>query len=171
MHGGSHKESAGSTLHLSHEQLVQAFRGLINQKEQAFGKAGVHFLPEEIVSVKLFQQTKAGSENNDREISKEKDQFFSRLKVAWDSLTYERIKTVRRRTEWDINMYWGHTDDLETVKLTHPAQVRLLDALTEAVGIPHERGQTAIKIPKNLKGDKKAFLEQVAYAKKHGGYP
>jgi hypothetical protein len=42
-------------------------------------------------------------------------------------------------------------------------QVRLLDALTEAVGIPHQRGQTVIEIPKNLKGDKKAFLELVAF--------
>jgi hypothetical protein len=67
-------------------------------------------------------------------------------------------------------VYWGHTDDLETVKLTHPLQVRLLDALTEAVGIPHQRGQTVIEIPKNLKG-KKEFLETLAYAKKAGRYP
>jgi hypothetical protein len=56
------------------------------------------------------------------------------------------------------------------IKLSDP-QVRLLDALTEAVGIPHQRGQTVIEIPKNLKGDKKEFLELVAFSKKQGRYP
>jgi hypothetical protein len=148
-------------------QLVKAFRGFIKQREQ---ESQLRLSPEERISLELFRQTNACSEKKDREISKERDQFFSRLKVAWDSLIYDRIQ-AERPGEWSINVYWGHTDDLETVKLTHPLQVRILDALTEAVGIPHQRGQAVIEIPKNLEGDKKAFLELVAFSKKHGKYP
>jgi hypothetical protein len=36
-------------------------------------------------------------------------------------------------------------------KLTHPMQVRVLDALAEAGGVPHQRGQTEIEIPEKLR--------------------
>ena len=37
------------------------------------------------------------------------------------------------------------------IKLTNPKQVQLLDAMAEAAGIRHERGQTEITIPEKLK--------------------
>ena len=37
------------------------------------------------------------------------------------------------------------------IKLTHPMQVRVLDALTEAAGVPHQRGQTDVEIPEKLR--------------------
>jgi hypothetical protein len=35
--------------------------------------------------------------------------------------------------------------------LCNPLQIRVLDALTEAVGIPHERGMAEIEIPEKLR--------------------
>jgi hypothetical protein len=40
-----------------------------------------------------------------------------------------------------------------TIKLSDP-QVRIIDALTEAVGIPHKRGQAEIEIPEELRSTK-----------------
>jgi hypothetical protein len=37
------------------------------------------------------------------------------------------------------------------IKLTHPTEVRVLDAPTEAAGVPHQRGQTEIEIPEKLR--------------------
>jgi hypothetical protein len=49
-----------------------------------------------------------------------------------------------------MQMYYWATHE-PTIKLTDPGQVRTLDALTEAVGIPHQRGQTEIQIPEKLR--------------------
>ena len=38
-----------------------------------------------------------------------------------------------------------------SIKLTDPVQVRMMDAMTEAAGIPYEKGQTEIEIPKKLR--------------------
>ena len=45
-----------------------------------------------------------------------------------------------------------HSETREPViKLTNPKQVQLLDAMAEAAGIRHERGQTEITIPEKLR--------------------
>jgi hypothetical protein len=137
--------------------------------------------PEEIISLQLFKQTEGAQSTirsfglGGRDVSKERNRFFSRLWVAWDALAHDRIMAARgqrgQKEEWYIDKYMGHTDDLETVKLAHPLQVRLLDAMAEACGIPHQRGQTEIAIPKSLRGDREHFLKLVAFAKKQGDYP
>ena len=38
-----------------------------------------------------------------------------------------------------------------TIRLTNPKQVQLLDAMAEAAGVPHQRGQTEITIPEKLR--------------------
>jgi hypothetical protein len=88
--GGTPKESAGSTPRASltqeqqgwhekqHEELVKAIRGFIKQREQ---ESQLRLSPEKRISLELFGQTNASSENKGK-ISKERDQFFSRLKVA-----------------------------------------------------------------------------------------
>jgi hypothetical protein len=37
------------------------------------------------------------------------------------------------------------------IKLSHPIQIRIIGALTQAVGIPHQKGQAEIEIPEKLK--------------------
>jgi hypothetical protein len=57
-----------------------------------------------------------------------------------------------------------------SIKLTHPTQVQIIDALTEAVGIPHEKGKSEIPIPEKLRdyigwSMSKEYRELVAKAK------
>jgi hypothetical protein len=49
-----------------------------------------------------------------------------------------------------LQAYYGATRE-PTIKLTHPMQVRVLDALTEAAGVSHQRGQTEIVIPEKVR--------------------
>src|SRR4051812_49386542 len=60
-----------------------------------------------------------------------------------------------------------------SINLTHPTQVQIIDALTEAIGIPHEKGQTEIPIPEKLKDFisyqfSQEYQDRVAAAKKNG---
>jgi hypothetical protein len=66
-------------------------------------------------------------------------------------------------------MYYQATHE-PVIKLSDPVQIKTIGALTEAVGLPHERGQSVIKIPEKLKSYNKLILskeyqERVAEAK------
>ena len=49
-----------------------------------------------------------------------------------------------------LQAYYGDTKE-PTIRLTNPKQVQLLDAMAEAAGVPHQRGQTEIAIPDKLR--------------------
>jgi hypothetical protein len=49
-----------------------------------------------------------------------------------------------------LQAYYSATHE-PTIKLSDPRQVRMLDALTEAAGVPHQRGQTEVQIPEKLR--------------------
>jgi hypothetical protein len=56
-----------------------------------------------------------------------------------------------------LQSYYGETKE-PTIKLTNPKQVLLLDAMAEAAGLPHQRGQTEITIPEKLRNYNKYLL-------------
>jgi hypothetical protein len=79
--------------------------------------------------------------------------FFSPLGFAWEALTYDRYEPgsfgeYLAGSRLHFEYQYSHEP---AIKLSHPLQVRVIDALTEAVGIPHERGQTEIEIPEKLR--------------------
>jgi hypothetical protein len=132
----------------SHEQLVKTFQDLIKQQAEAYG---VNRLPHErevlpaeaIVRNQLdwYSAPETGGETA----------FI--LRNAWDALAFDRYEVGSKEEHLagvTLQMYYNATRE-PTIKLTDPGQVRTLDALTEAVGIPHQRGQTEVEIPEKVR--------------------
>lgn len=125
-----------------HEELVNALREFILEGVRL--RKG-YILPEEIVRMKLWWERISPNE--------EKSGFFFPLLHAWDAVAYDRYEPGTH-TDHEAGAglsFWFH--DIRggaIIKLGNPLQVRLLDALTEAVGIPHQKGLTEIKIPEKL---------------------
>ena len=64
-----------------------------------------------------------------------------------------------------LSAYYSHyraegSPHPEVIKLEDPIQVRRIDALTEAAGVPHERGQTEVIIPEKLRNYSKWVMSQ-----------
>jgi hypothetical protein len=139
---------------IPHEQLVQSFRGLIRdhqalyQQIHSFGENPHE--PDAISSetaVRGVLDWYAGS------VNKETGEHMFTVRSAWDALSYDRYEPGSREEGLAgsvLQTYYGATRE-PTIKLTHPMQVRVLDALAEAAGVPHQRGQTEIEIPEKLR--------------------
>jgi hypothetical protein len=163
--GGDRKESAGNNPLVSlvgqqgrnersHEQLVQSFRKFVQQQQQLYAEIRSseereYWPPEEIIRKNLDWQSAPSN--------KEKGDFFFQLRSAWDALAYDRYEpgsSAENLAGDTLCMYYQHclaVREDPVIKLSHPAQIQVLDALTEAVGIPHEPGQSVIKIPEKLR--------------------
>lgn len=159
--GSVHKESGGGTLRLSHEQLVRGFQDYVRQLERQFGG---YWSPAEIIRSKL--KLKGISDNRI-----ERD-FWAPIRYAWDALAYDHYEPgapSEHLAGHALSRYHQAKHEL-TIKLSHPVQIRVIDALAEAAGIPHERGQAEIEIPEKLKNYYKyrlsnEYQERVAKAK------
>jgi hypothetical protein len=84
---------------------------------------------------------------------KEEGAFFQQIQLAWDALAFDRYEPGSS-TEITVGAQLWHyyrTTRETTIKLTNPVQVRMLDAMTEAVGLPHTKGQADIAIPEKLR--------------------
>ena len=122
----------------THAELVAGFRAYLKYQEPIDRK--LNLSPEESIRVALFQQWDKAPLNSSKEA------FFEPLYFAWDLLIYDRLKPgslTERAAARDIAYaYWKDP----TIRLTD-TQARMLDAMTEAVGIPHQRGRNEIPIP------------------------
>ena len=139
---------------IPHEKLVESFRGLI--KEQQEVHTGLRSFAEyahepEVLSperaVRSVLDWYAGSAN------KEMGEHMFTVRSAWDALSYDRYEPGSREEGVAgsvLQAYYGATRE-PTIKLTHPMQVRVLDALTEAAGVPHQRGKSEVEIPEKLR--------------------
>jgi hypothetical protein len=134
----------------SHEQLVRGFRSYIEEHQQTYQAIRSQeeretWPPEEIIRKRLDVQSGATNE--------QEGEFFSTLRYAWDALVYDRYKTGSLTERLAGSTLWGYYQATQepTIKLTDPVQVRMMDAMTEAVGISHEKGQTEIEIPEKLR--------------------
>jgi hypothetical protein len=139
---------------IPHEQLVQSFRGLIRDHQAIYQQmheiGGNPHEPDAISSetaVRGVLDWYAGSGN------KELSEHMFTVRSAWDALSYDRYESGSREEGLAgavLQAYASATGEPK-IKLTHPTEVRVLDALTEAAGVPHQRGQTEIEIPEKLR--------------------
>jgi hypothetical protein len=139
---------------IPHERLVQTFRGLIRDNQAIYQQLhSIHEHPHEsdVISpetaVRGVLDWYAGSAN------KELSEHMFTVRSAWDALSYDRYEPGSREEGLAgsvLQAYYGATRE-PTIKLTHPMQVRVLDALTEAAGVSHQRGQTEIVIPEKVR--------------------
>jgi hypothetical protein len=139
---------------IPHEKLVESFRGLI--KEQQEVHAGLRSFGEyahepEVLSperaVRGMLDWYAGSAN------KEMGEHMFTVRSAWDALSYDRYEPGSREEGLAgsvLQAYYSATRE-PSIKLTHPMQVRVLDALAEAAGVSHQRGQTEVEIPEKVR--------------------
>src|SRR5690242_10611213 len=111
-----------------HEELVQIFRAGIEKEVKRFKG---HYSPELIVRLQF--QNQYGSH--------ERFEFFRSLAMAWDVLAYEHY-AIGSNAEADAGIdlqYWCGETGKNAVTL-NPVQVKIIDALADALSIPHERG-------------------------------
>jgi hypothetical protein len=134
---------------LTHEQLVTSISGLIREQQNVYGALRSPreraVLPPETVIRNVLEWYASSS-------MEQEDTFFT-LQSAWDALAYDKYEPGSREEGLAgslLQSYYGETKE-PTIKLTNPKQVVLLDAMAEAAGIPHQRGQTEITIPEKLK--------------------
>ena len=134
---------------LSHEQLVSSLKGLIGENQQIYASLRSpqerEVLPPETIIRNVLDWYSSSS--------MEQDDTFSTLLSAWDALVYDKYETGSKEEGLAgsiLQSYYGETRE-PAIKLTNPKQVLLLDAMAEAAGIPHQRGQTEIVIPEKLR--------------------
>lgn len=132
-----------------HEDLVRAFRGFINEREQMRGIYKKYFPPENVIRTELDAQAK-GSQGK-------RLKFFAELRVAWDALAIDRYDPYdadQAASYLNTYSYKPYSREIRTsITLPDPLQVKIIDALTDAVGIPHRRGQAEIPIPEKFRGN------------------
>lgn len=134
----------------SHEELVKGFRSIIQERVQL---TRGYFSPEETVRSNLWW----------RETGKMGRAFFSPLRAAWDVLAYDRYEPGSIvESEAGSDLQYDYLMTHETVIKLSQLQVRIIDALTEAVEIPHERGQVEIEIPENFR-----YYREWTYSKEY----
>jgi hypothetical protein len=134
----------------SHPELVQALRDFIRPERKHWWQNGRdHWLPEEVIWMELHLQ-RSGESWESEEAHARRRAFFIPLRNAWAALTYERYepenKPVANSAGYQLERHCQTTGQ-SIVRLTHPLQVKVIDALTEVCGVPHAKGQTAIAIP------------------------
>jgi hypothetical protein len=140
----------GSESERSHDQLVHAFRNLIQQNQRIYSeirspKEREVWPPEAMIRKQLDWYSDTPNQ--------EQGEMFFTLRSAWDALAYDRYEIGSKEEGLAgsiLQAYYAATHE-PTIKLADPRQVRLLDALTEAAGIPHQRGQTEVPIPEKLR--------------------
>ena len=144
---------------LSHERLVKSFQTLIREQQQLYSSIRTpgerEVLPPEVI---VRKQLDWYSDTP----NKEKGESFFTLRSAWDALAYDRyeIGSKEEGLAGSVLQAYSSATDEPTIKLSDPKQVRLIDALTEAAGIPHQRGQAEVKIPEKLRNYNKYVMSK-----------
>jgi len=132
---------------LPYETLVKRLRAMISENQSVyqsfrFSNEREALPPETIIrSVLEWHADTPG----------EKGETSFLLRNAWDALNFERYEIGSREAMLagsTLQAYHGATGE-ESVKLTNPKEIMMLDAMAEAAGISRERGQADIPIPQN----------------------
>jgi hypothetical protein len=132
---------------LSHEQLVAGFRAYISHVQALDQEYQSHLPPQQrtILSPEAAIRRKLDWEASSPEPGKWEN--FEPLRNAWDVLNYERYQPGSDYEHLAGNSVYGlyqsrlseKAPNPEVIRLTDPVQVQMIDALTEAADIPHER--------------------------------
>jgi hypothetical protein len=141
---------SNNTEELSHEALVRNLRSLIRENQQVYQQLRSpterEVLPPETVIRNALDWYEGASDE-------EKGEPLFTLRNAWDALNYDRYEVGSREEGLAgalLQSYYSSTGE-SSVKLTDPKQVKLFDAMAEAAGISHPRGQTEIEIPEHAR--------------------
>jgi hypothetical protein len=140
--------------------LVQAFRHFIDARAK-------YFEPPDPLEVAVHKQLDIKIQESpfgNKQLDNERQEFFYQLGKAWDAVAFNRYE-IGTFLEVSIGgRLASYYDDARRRGLEHPelislnpTQVQIIDAMTEAVGIPHQRGQSEIPIPENVRGSKTYF--------------
>jgi hypothetical protein len=144
-----------------HEELVKGFRDYIAYQQGRYLRVlGERVSPERTISNELYLYEALPvlihAYGEDKEEKKKNDKqemaFWTPISVAWDVLTYDRYEpgsSPEQDTGMSVSYRYNRSRE-PVIKLSDP-QVRMLDALAEAVGMPHQKGQTEIEIPEKLR--------------------
>jgi hypothetical protein len=124
-----------------HDELVGAFREYLASQRKKYGRHADLFPPENIIHATLWREQAGGDQRRE---------FFQPLTYAWDAIAFECYEPGSSPENRAADLL--HFYEEPTVQLPDPLQVRILDALAEAAGIPHEKGQAVIPIPEKLLG-------------------
>lgn len=107
--------------------------------------------PEAIIRSRLVFEWRTGGTSKEKEVRAKRELAYH-LELAWNVLTYDRYDPGsgdERDAGSKLQSHFYRTRE-PVIKLTEP-QISIIDALAEAVGIPHERGKAEIEIPEKLK--------------------
>src|SRR4029453_1262070 len=148
-----------------HEQLVGAFRGLIQQERQAEANTYAPRPPAIIIGGELWNQVLHHASPDP--LDKQRAAFYRQIHTAWEIIANEQYEVLGRgersalypvyeARERLFNTYKRakerHEPRPEIITLD-PQQVRILDALAEAADVPHQRGQAELEIPQYIRED------------------
>jgi hypothetical protein len=148
---------------IPHEQLVQTFRNLIKEQQDthtALNSFGAYPNEQEVLSperaVRSVLEWYAGSAN------KEMGEHMFTVRSAWDALSYDSYEPGTREEglAGSVLQAFARATGEPKIKLTHPMEVRVIDALTEAAGVPHQRGKTEVEIPEKLRNYNQYLMSQ-----------
>jgi hypothetical protein len=123
-----------------HEELVKAFQNYVQERVQA--NEG-QFSPAEII---------AGWLRFGHRLDRKIEDLYSQLRLAWDALAFDYY-TPSSRDDFRAGEVLHNQYIIAKggdIKLSDPLQIKVIDVLTEAIGIPHQKGQSVIKIPGKL---------------------
>jgi hypothetical protein len=154
--------------HDSSQELVKQLQDYVKEQEKIFGE---FMTREEIIRIKLnFEEDLEASK--ERSTGSTQTSFFAPLRRAWDALAYERYEpgSIEEHHSGALLSRYYHYYSEPIIRLSDPLQVQVIDALTEACGIPHQPGQTEIAIPERLKRydtwtDSPEYRERLSRAK------
>jgi hypothetical protein len=84
------------------------------------------------------------------------------VRTAWDALSYDRYEPGSRveGLAGSVLQAYARAKGEPKIKLTHPMEVRVLDALAEAAGVPHQRGQAEVEIPEKVRNYNQYLMSQ-----------
>ena len=138
--------------HIPHDQLVTHFRSFITQDQERRRQHNLDTSPMDIIRSKLHWES--GPAHTDPETYSKAFHFWDPVISAWDALVYDRYKP----NTFDWSVATSRLSGKRVIQLTR-YQAGIIDALTEAAGIPHQKGQTAIAIPEQVEANSKSVEE------------
>jgi hypothetical protein len=143
------EQQGGDKQGISHEQLVGNIRHFIQREQQVRKARRDEASPKEIIRNELVSLQSVKANPRGEEMA---SPVWFPLRNAWDALTYDRYQPGSFDevfAGWCLSEHFQRTHEA-IIRLSN-LQVRILDALTDAVGIPHQKGRTEIEIPKKLR--------------------
>jgi hypothetical protein len=149
---------------MSHEELVEGFKGFIKHwQARLYQDHGMHFSPLQIIRNRLGMYQRLGNDPTQA--------IVTPVAMAWNVLAYAHFEPGTAGESGigkELEMYYQATRE-PTIKLSK-TQVSVVDALAEAVDIPHQKGQAEIEIPEKLRNyyqwsQSEEYLRQVAEAR------